>query len=286
MQSRSAHGQYLSHDIGASIFGSDIAGYEAGRIGYPRELFEVLLDRFPVADGDILEIAPGTGLATLDLIDRLKPVRIVAVEADPKLSDHLAGKLAALDSSTTAVVLNDRFEQSRPGTGFDLVCCAAAFHWLQPELALPRIAQALAPGGTLALWWNTYRQSGVGDAFADRITPLLAQLRLAPSEGAKGHNSLNEADHRSLLERAGFSDFEAHLFRRDRKLTTEQVVTLYASYSYVRALDPADRYDVLAEIAEIAENEFEGLVPNMVLTALYLGRKPPHPIDGQPVESG
>jgi hypothetical protein len=51
-------------------------------------------------------------------------------------------------------VLNASFEAwALEENGFDLVISAEAFHWIPPEIAYPRAAQALKPGGSMALWW-------------------------------------------------------------------------------------------------------------------------------------
>ena len=153
---------------------------------------------------------------------------------------------------------------------FDLACCAAAFHWLEPEPAFRRLRQLLKPGTTLALWWNVYRQTGIGDLFADAVTKLLTGIVLPPSEGNHGHYSLDVEFHRTTIEDADFEAFTSHIYRRERVLTTKEVCALYASYSYVRALEDSERERLLDSIAELAERRFAGQVPNVTMTALYL----------------
>ena len=261
----------LPRSVGASVFGADIAGYQAARIGYPAELYATLRERCGANLGAVLEIGPGTGLATAELLARLDPDALVAVEADRELAAHLTASIP--DPRLTVIQLG--FEQAELAGPFDLACCAAAFHWLDPEPALAKLLRILRPGGTLALWWNTYRQAGIGDAFADAVTPLIAALPLPPSEGERGHYSLDVAHHRRALTGAGFAEFEHLLFRRERVLTTKQVHALYASYSYIRALPRAERAEILGAIVDLAEHRFSGSVPNITLTALYLADAPP-----------
>lgn len=264
----------LHRDIGSSIFGANIAGYAAARIGYPPELYEALRQRCGNAKS-LVEIGPGTGLATFDLISTIQPDLYVGVEPDGHLGEHLTGLLGKAGAGTATEVVIGRFEDFTSDKRFDLACCAAAFHWLDPEQAFRKLRQILRPGGTLAIWWNCYRQKGIGDAFADRVDPLLSRITLAPSEIEGGHYSLASEFHRQAITGNGFTDFEPHLFRRERSLTTDEVVTLYASYSYIRALPVAKRYELLARISDLAENEFAGKVPNITLTALYMASAPP-----------
>lgn len=260
----------LARSVGGSVFGADAAGYEAGRIGYPAALYDAIAARCGAPLGPTLEIGPGTGLATRDILACLSPAQLVAVEADPALARHLE---AAVPDPRLTVIQGD-FAAAAVVPGFALACSAASFHWLDPELALSRLRDLLVRGGTLALWWNTYRVAGIGDAFADAVTPLLSDIELPPSEGAHQHYSLDVDHHRITMGAAGFVDFEPFLFRRERQLTAKEVHALFASYSYVRALAEPRRQALLAAITAIAENEFDDCVPNVVLTALYLGTSP------------
>lgn len=258
----------LARTAGSNVFGTDIAGYHNARSGYPPELYAAIAARRPMG-GRALEIGPGTGLATRDILEKLAPAELVAVEPDPALAAHLRETITTPRFS----VVTGGFVEAEVDGMFDLACAAASFHWLEPEPALAKLRRLLRPGATIALWWNTYRQRGA-DAFADAVAPLLEDVDLAPSEGAAGHYSLDTEFHVAQLTGAGFTDVTAHLFRRERTLDTAQLRALYASYSYVRAL-PTDQRDALLDaIVDLAEREFGGEVPNAVLSALYLGTAP------------
>lgn len=260
---------HLDRAVGARVFGTDAAGYHAGRIGYPDELYDAIADYAGPA-ASLLEIGPGTGLATQALLDRFAPERLVAVEADPSMAEHLAG----LDIDPRLQIVTGDFLAVPLAGGFDLATCAAAFHWLQPGPALARLRQLIRPAGSVALWWNSYRQIGIGDPFADRVTPLLDGISLPPSEGHGGHYSLDVDLHRATLTRAGFIRFEPHLFRRERIIDLAALRALYGSYSYVRALPERQRDELLDAIVALGRREFGDRVPNVVLSALYLAANP------------
>ncbi len=209
-------------------------------------------------------------MATIDLLATFAPSRLVATESDPALAVYLEASLA----DTALNVVNSSFEDAAIDGPFDLACCAAAFHWLDPQLAFPKLRRLLRPGATLALWWNVYRQIGIGDNFADAVTPLIAHLPLPPSDSEKGHYSLDVAHHRTAITDAGFVDFAPHLFRRERTMKSDQVRALYASYSYIRALPEGERLALLDAIAALADDRFGGTVPNVTLTALYVATAP------------
>jgi SAM-dependent methyltransferase len=262
-------GPRLERDAGRAVFGADVPGYEQGRLGYPPALYDFVLDPAAGKDATIVEIGPGTGLATVELLAG-GPARLLAVEPDPALARYLRHRFAG---SAVDVVESDFM--SAPITGpIDLVASAASFHWLEPESALARIHRLLRPGGRVALWWNVYRQSGVGDPLAEAIIPLLDGISLPPSEGRGGHYALDAALHRAALERAGFVYETERVFRRERTLTAAEAVTLYASYSFIRALPGERRVPLLDSIADLVEREFGGRASNVVLTPLYTARMP------------
>ena len=253
----------LSRVAGQRTFGTDAAGYHAGRIGYPEELFDSIFARVG-ANPRILEIGPGTGLATQSLLAR-NPAELVVVESDPALVEYLGDRFA--DPRLTWV--NAGFPDVSVEGPFDLIVCAAAFHWLEPQPALARIRQLLRPGGVWAMWWNAYRNPDRGDALAQAITPLLRDISLPPSEGPTGHYSLDVDLQTETLRAAGFSEIQHAQFRRERNLSTAEVRALYASYSYVRALPEAQRANLLDSISELVADGFGGRALNVVMTALY-----------------
>ena len=189
-----------------------------------------------------------------------------AVEPDPKLAAYLAGRF---DMRSFAVV-EDIFPGADVTGPFDLIAAASSFHWTDQAAALDRIRGMLPVGGILALWWNVYRQPGIGDAFADAVGPLLEALKLPPSEGSDGHYSLEIANRISQLRTAGFTDTRHALFRRERSLSASQARSLFESYSFVRAMAPADRTELLDAIERIVIERFAGAAPCPVLTPLYI----------------
>lgn len=256
----------LPRFAGRAAFGSDAIGYDAGRIGYPDPLFEAVFARVPERPR-ILEIGAGTGLATRELLAR-DPVELVVVEPDAALVRYLSEQFE--DPRLTLV--NSTFPDDHVAGPFDLIACAAAFHWMEPVAALARIRRLLRPGGVWAVWWNSYRNPGHGDAFAQAVTPILAGVALPPSEGRDGHYSLDVTLQTRTLETAGLVAARHEIYRRERTLRADEMCALYASYSYVRALPQDERSALLDRIGDMVERDFAGAAPNVVLTALYTAR--------------
>lgn len=256
----------LPRAAGRTIFGSDVAGYHSARPDYPAALYRLITARLPAFEA-IGEIGPGTGLAT-EALAAFNPRRFVAFEPDPVLAAHLRTRFAELD------VINDDFCVAEVAGGFDLIASASSFHWLDPDIALPRARTLLKPGGCLAIWWNVYRQKGIGDPFAEAVAPLLADIDLPPSEAAERHYSLDTELHRGRLEAAGFTAIEHHVFRRERVLSAAEARALYASFSLTRLLPPAQREALLDAIAAVVTDQFDGAAPSVLLSPIYLATAP------------
>lgn len=256
----------LARESGRSAFGGDAAGYHNARSGYPPELYSLIFDGFP-RQGAILEIGAGTGLVTDELL-RHDPSRLVVVEPDSALVEFIAQRVTDRRLELVAAPFPDVAIQGP----FDLIVCAAAFHWMEPVQALARVRELLAPQGTWAVWWNSYRNVGQGDLFADALSPLLEGIALPPSDRIDKHYSLDEPFHRELLTAAGFTDVEHHCYRLERNLSTNQIVKLYETYSYIRLLDPERRTKFLGSVAELVDRQFGGSAPNVVLTSIYTAR--------------
>lgn len=258
----------LTQVSGRSIFGANVSGYHRVRVDYPDALYAAIAARLGNGPIDTIgEIGPGTGIASAQLL-QLKPRRLVGFEPDQALAAHLADTIPAME-----VVASD-FVSADVSGSFDLVAAAACFHWLDPLAALSKIKRMLRPGGCVAIWWNVYREDGIGDDFAQAVIPHLADVALPPSEGEAGHDSLDWKRHIAQLIDAGFVDAVFTVYRREHLLTPQMARDLYASFSFVRALDPGRREALLTAIAGIVRDDFDDAARSIILTPLYLATNP------------
>jgi SAM-dependent methyltransferase len=136
--------------------------YDEVRPGYPVELFDdvVSLSRIP-AGGRILEIGCGTGQATVPLARR--GYRILCVELGENM---VAVARRNLEGYPQTEVQTGTFQAWHlQEAAFDLAVSATAFHWLDPEVAYPKVARALHPQGALALFWNVHVHTDAAGGF-------------------------------------------------------------------------------------------------------------------------
>jgi SAM-dependent methyltransferase len=253
-----------------TIYGSDVQGYDAGRPGYPAQVYQILASRCGLRAGtSVVEIGPGTGLVTRRLV--AAGARVVAVEPDPNMAAHLAAHLAA---GGGAQIINATFEQAPlPRDRFDLAVAATSFHWVDQATGIPRLGQVIRPGGWAALWWTIFDDPGRPDAFRDAL-----RTRLGDGDpGGQRHARFQldaAARCRDLAGPAGLTSVSADLIRWTAVLDTAQLRALYASMIRIRRLPADDQRRILDQISALADDDFAGQVQRPFVTAMYTGRRP------------
>lgn len=137
-------------ELGAS-FNKGASSYDRSRSDYPQALIEDVISMSGIEAGsNILEIGCGTGQATLSLAD--KGFNILAHDPGEKTIDVLRQKGGDLPNLR---LVTSTFEELDIGEEtFELVVSAQAFHWVDPEIASPKIAGLLRPNGNVALFWH------------------------------------------------------------------------------------------------------------------------------------
>jgi SAM-dependent methyltransferase len=259
--------QPFARDEGRQVFGSAAAAYAAARPGYPDRVFEILRDRCGLGPSSrVLEIGAGSGQATMRLAE--SAASVVAVEPSAAMAEQLRARAGT--SSGLDIVVAAFEDVDLPPALFDLVAAATAFHWLDPEVALPKIAAVLRPGGWLALWWNVFGDPLLPDPFHDATEPLLRNLVAGPSFGAGGVDYALDVTARSQeLSDYGFQVVEHEAIRWTLDLDASKIRQLYATYSNIARLPNDQKAAILDEIERIADAEFGGRVERHIVTPIY-----------------
>ena len=125
--------------------------YDAVRPGYPEALFDDIATFAGLAAGDpVLEVGCGSGQATEGLIRR--GWHVTALDPGPAL---IAAAKRRFEGRAQVEFVTAGFEHWAPPAGaFKLVAAAQAWHWIPPAAAFAKAAQALKPGGALAIFGN------------------------------------------------------------------------------------------------------------------------------------
>lgn len=261
----------IDRRFGREAFGADPGNYHAGRPAYPDWVFQTLCERCGLARGAaVFEIGAGSGKATRRLLD-LGANPMVALEPDPRLAAFLRNTIS--DTALRVVVAS--FEDAALDVAsFDLGVCATAFHWLQENPALLKIADLLRPGGWWAAFWNVFGDDSRPDPFHDATKALLPGPS-SPSEGSHGRPfALDTAARIEALRQAGrFDNVQYRTAAWSLELDPEQTVALYATFSNTNIR--SDRQLILTELGRIAREKFASRVVRNMVTSLYIARRRP-----------
>jgi SAM-dependent methyltransferase len=140
-------------------FGSVAELYDRARPEYPAAVFDDLAELARLEPGSrVLEIGPGTGKATAELVRR--GYAVTGVELSPELAE-----VARRNVPEALFVVAD-FESWEPReSGFDAIVVFNAFHWIAPELRYAKPARLLRPGGALAVVGTPHVLPEDGDPF-------------------------------------------------------------------------------------------------------------------------
>lgn len=260
----------------SQTFDEDAELYDRARPGYPPELYDDLAELAGAGPGSrLLEVGCGTGQATVPLASR--GCRITAVEAGANMAAVARRNLAG--AGAVEVVTAEFENWPLPEEPFDAVVSASAFHWIDPAVRVAKAADALRPGGALAVVRTQHVMGGTEEFFVEvqrcyeRFDPDTPP-GLRPPAAA----DVDGADHAEEVARSG--RFGPTVFRRyeqDLTYTTPEYLDVLRTYSGHRALPDAARNGLLACIARLIDGRYGGRVTKRYLIELAVSRRG-HPL--------
>jgi SAM-dependent methyltransferase len=224
----------------ADSFGAAARVYDALRPRYPDQLIDDLLLH---GARRVLDVGAGTGIASEQLL--AKGVNVLAVEPDPRMAEIARAKGIPIEIGT--------FESWQPAERvFDLVVFGQSFHWVNPDVALPKVHRLLSSGGCLALMWNrllpthpTHNDlAPIYREYMDPGSPLVL--------GSSNDSVDTERRTRQLIASLTASGFivEQRTYPRHAHYSTEQWLDLAFTYSSYLILSPEKALELRARLAE------------------------------------
>lgn len=221
------------HPAAAAGFASAADVYERARPSYPPDAVDWLVARTAIGRGStVLDVGAGTGKLTRLLVPT--GARVIAVEPIAEMRAFIEG---------AEVVDGTAEDLPFPDGAADLVTVAQAFHWFDLDRALPELHRVLRPGGQLALVWN---MRDLNDPLQRAVEDLLAPLRDEVPGQQLG--SWREPLERSPL----FGTGGTREFRYEQRLTADDLCGRVASTSFVAAMRPVEREELLVRVRALA----------------------------------
>ncbi len=244
--------------------------YDEARPGYPEELYDCIVSFGSLTLADrVLEVGVGTGKATVPLARR--GFAILGIEPGNDLSNIARANLAAFPRVSIETA---RFEDWKNEHGaFGLALSAQAFHWLGSEVRLPRFADALRIGGTLALFGNA--PSVADGALRVALDAVYERFASALGRRADAHGwyaSAASPAFEELRASARFVDATFAAFDWQRPLSAAAYRSLLATYSDHSTLPTTEREALLDGVSS-AIHEHGGTILLDYRTGLFLARR-------------
>lgn len=256
-----------------TTFDRAAAAYQDARPEYPDALYADLLALTGVTPpARLLEVGCGPGKATLPLARR--GFAVTAVELGSALADEARRRLARFPLVSVATSSFEDWSPA-PGTRFDLVYAATAWHWVDPRVRYAKAAALLPPGGHLAVW-------GAEHAFPEGFDPFFTEIQRVYDELGAGDGAPwppprpEEHPDRVAAELADSGLFEVVGVRRHvwaLRYTAEEYLALLGTFSGHIAMGPAVRARLFAEVRRRLAARPDGRLTRHWLTVLTVGRR-------------
>ncbi|OPX07253.1 class I SAM-dependent methyltransferase [Mycobacterium sp. AT1] len=221
----------------AESFGSVADEYDRHRPRYP----QALIERLVTAPGlTVLDVGAGTGILSAQLMSA--GADVLAVEPDEQMAARCLAKGIPFERST--------FEQWQPrDRTFDLVTFGQSFHWVDPDVALPKLASLLTAGGRLALMWNRIMPSDSTRRGLERISAEYGVTTPASTSANNAETALH-----AMLRRGEFA-VERVEVGEELHYSTEDWLSLVFTHSNHVVLAPAAKTALRERLRDVLGNE-------------------------------
>lgn len=237
--------------------------YDRVRPSYPVDLFDALFQMLP-AQPKIVEVGPGTGQATKDLLARGAFVH--AIEIGPKMAATLRSNLP---SDRLSIGVGD-FEVLEVVAGeTDAVFSATAYHWISRIAQTDRPAAILRPGGLMAVV-DAIQVDSLDDAgFFAATQPIYERYGLGHSgPPAATRGSVDPPIRLVLGTDRRFDSVAVRRYDWNQTYSASDYRTLMLSYSGTQMMEETDREGLLDDVESLIQSDFDGIITRPLVVTL------------------
>lgn len=237
--------------------------YDEARPSYPADLFDELFHLLPPAP-EIVEVGPGTGQATKDLLTRGASVH--AIEIGPAMAARLRSNIT---SDRLQVTVEDFETTAIAPRSVDSVFSATAYHWISRRAQTDRPATILRKGGIIAIVDLIQVDSPDDRGFfaaAQLIYERYGQGHTGPPAPTRDHvdpsiRAVLEADHR-------FESVAVHRYDWNQTYSASDYRRLMLSYSSTQMMQEPEQVDLLDDMESFIRNDFDGVITRPLVVTL------------------
>jgi SAM-dependent methyltransferase len=241
--------------------------YDEIRPSYPAALYELLFEMLP-RHPEIVEVGPGTGQATKDLLDGGATVH--AVEIGPATAAKLRSNLP---TERLRVTVGDFEQVAIEASSADAVFSATAYHWISPKAQTDRPAMLLRPNGVVAIVDLIQVTSPEDHGFFDAAQPIYEKH----GEGHQGpqaptRDGVNPPMGEPLHNDDRFGEVEVRQWDWDQTYSAAEYRKLMLSYSVTQLMAPTERVGLLDDVEAFITQSFEGHITRPLVVTLTTAR--------------
>ncbi len=223
----------------------DAERYDRSRPRYPEAMVRAIRAASP--GPDVLDVGIGTGIVARQF--QAAGCTVLGVEPDGRMAEFARRAGIEVEVST--------FETWDPaGRTFDAVVAGQAWHWVDPVAGAAKAAEALRPGGQLAVFWNAGQPpSELSAAFGELYRRLLPDSPFSriPDPAAKPYGTMidNAAD--GIRRSGAFGEPEEREFRWEQRYTRDEWLEFSATSGIATRLPKELLDEVLAGLGAIID---------------------------------
>jgi SAM-dependent methyltransferase len=245
--------------------------YDKARPHYPAELISHVAHLTQLEPhSKILEVGCGPGTATTAFAEF--GCSIVCVELNPGFCELARRNCKQFQN---VVIKQSSFEEwPIEASAFDIVVSASAFHWIQPQVGYPKVAETLRDDGYFVLLWNKEPQptSDVCQLFEEIYSQHdLPSLGRFETEAAR-EQMLKELA-QPAIDSGVFKEVSSKQVKMEVKYTVEEYLLLLSSFSPYLILEESSRNSLFAKLRRKINDDLMGIIDLSYISAANIFQK-------------